>query len=363
MVLSRLSEVAGLTVPSQDDHAQGDGVSASVWAAPGIAPGRGAGPPLRAGNCLTQFLSLDDSSYPSAAGLASADFLCGPAKTQPTRSGCFQSAVLGLRSSGRGRGLPSSFATIHLRMQLPPGFNVDRVTQLPLWDEGQVQAGHATGRDIAISVEHDTHHFGANRLNKRAGLEIDEDAVRPLIRGDEWPAEVSKAPRAVKRVHEVAPAEKHDGSDAAARGSSSEGGLAARVAQLEAESKAREETLTAALAQAGDKMELPKGANASKCCSCDGVVTFAPAGRCYCPMGSAETRPAPGGCQAATDMFKGRSSCAGSCREIFWGKERAQKLEKVEAVAAAPVLTSAPGASRAKVAEEQLMAEAKTAEA
>jgi len=240
---------------------------------------------------------------------------------------------------------------------------VDRVTQLPLFDEGQVEAGHSTGRDIAISVEHESHHFASKRLNQRAGLgPLDEDEPRPLVRGDEWPSDLPKAPRASKRVEEVPPKEP---SAAPANTGGDSGDLAARIARLEEDAKSREENLTSALAQAGDKLDLPKGANASRCCSCDGVVTFAPAGHCDCPLGGAETRPAPAGCQAATSTFKGRVPCAANCREIFWGKDKAQEAEKaiasVEAAEVHPSTKTTVTASPPKVADVKIVAETKLA--
>jgi hypothetical protein len=279
---------------------------------------------------MTQFLSMDSSAHMHAS--AANDFLCGPAKL----------------SAGRGRSLPSSFATIHIRMQLPPGMNVDRVTQLPLWDEGQVQGGHSTGRDIAISVEHDNHYLTNSHLNRRAGITpVDEDEPRPLVRGDEWPSQLPKAPKAKQKV--VERIEEAD-TDRASVPSHESSELMARVAKLESDQKAREATLTSALAQAGDKLDLPQGAKASRCCSCDGVVTFSPTGKCDCPLGGAETRPAPPGCQAAAPSFKGRAPCADGCREAFWGKEKAAGVREAMADEAAETVKKT-NASQRKTAD------------
>merc|ERR1740138_1417024 len=106
--------------------------------------------------------------------------------------------------------------------------------------------------------------------------------------------------------------------------------------------------MTAALAQAGDRLDLPKGADASRCCSCDGVVTFAPTGRCVCPVGGAETRAAAQGCQAATETFRGREHCASACREIFWGKAKASHAAEKGAEAAEATPSAKKSGAEAK---------------
>lgn len=342
MVLSRLSEVSSLTADSGDGYDTAHEVYLN-WTSPCLRTHRVGG------SRATQFLTLDEA-LPSRGAASTSDFLCGPAQSSK--------GVL-------GRGSPSSFSTIHIRMQLPPGMSVDRVTQLPLWEEGQI-GGRSSGRDIAVSLERDSARHAAQAMDQRAGAHIDEDQPRALVTGREFPSELKARPKMARGEEASAmanlpdpPAQEDAPADtSSSTGSANESDLLKRIAKLEREAKTREANLQAALAQAGDRLDIPQGVAASKCCSCNGVVTFAPSGKCICPLGEAETRPAAAGCQATAASFKGRAECADSCREAFWGKDRADLAKKGEAKSG-EVLAAASDSSNTKKAGDANAAPAK----
>lgn len=349
----------------------------------------------------TQFLDAPQHSGGNGRDDISSQFLCGPETTHPS-------------SRHKRLSRPSAFAEknmVNLRLELPAGFNIDRVTQLPLFADGNVKAGHSIGRDINISIANEHSFFRRQKNLEKWGLrhpeqgsasrsapvndENDEEQTtqapdREVVGGDEWPSEIKakkewKAQRRQelqKRQEEASLAsgvakvrdpprnpkfkdphrslDRESGEDdnepqtqadddaadddGAEREEQAETGvietrgdsgsdsvLAKRIAALEAESRKKDEQLKAAMAQMTERANLPVGQPGSRCCQCQGVVTFAADGKCLCPTGDAETRMPPAGCQpGAGDMYKGVQECAHGCREVFWGKERTRKVEDVE---------------------------------
>lgn len=316
----------------------------------------------------TQFLDTPTQSSSNCRSDVGLRFLCGP-----------QAA---LSASHHGiNAHPTAFAqknTVHLRLELPPGFNVDRVTQLPLFEDGKVEAGHTIGRDINVSIANENSYF--HRHREKAGLQHpDQEDDRLVVRGDEWPSEVKakrqaraelKASQEKLRKQQALLAQAEQDSDA--RGAKFDrasptthawssaasdkirakphhanygedvgrSALERRVAALEADNRKKEEQLNTMLAQVQERMNLPRGQQPSSCCQCGGVVTYAPHGHCSCPYGSAESRAAPAGCHASLETsYQGMKACASACQEVFRGHARPK--QRVEDIALSPKVVAA----------------------